>query len=359
MTITDDATRTFIAGLPKAELHVHLVGSASVPTVLGLANRYPDAGVPTDEAALAAFYGFTNFAHFIEVYIAVNSLVRTGDDIEALVVGIAADMAAQQIRYAEVTATPDSHLMVDIPAEDVAVAYAQGRRRALAEHRVEISWIFDIPGELGLRSGLRTIEWVERHAPDGSVGFGLGGPEVGVDRAQFADVFARARALGLASVPHAGETTGPETVWAALRHLRADRIGHGISSIRDPALLAHLAEHGIPLEVCPTSNLRTRAVERIEDHPFNALRDAGVTVTLNSDDPGMFSTTLCGEYEVAHDVFGIDHRGLAELARAAVRASFRRNDGKHLLLAEIDAYEAESGLPAGAHRGIGAPDITT
>ena len=333
-------TRSFIAGLPKAELHVHLVGSASVPTVLELARRHPDAGVPTDEAALAAFYEFTDFAHFIEVYIAVNSLVRTGADIEALVVGIAADMAAQQIRYAEVTATPDSHLLVDIPAEDIAVAYTEGRRRALAEHGVEIAWIFDIPGELGLPSGLRTIEWVEQHAPAGSVGFGLGGPEVGVDRAQFTDVFARARALGLASVPHAGETTGPATVWAALEHLGAVRIGHGISSVGDPALVAHLAEHGIPLEVCPTSNLRTRAVERIEDHPFVALRDAGVTLTLNSDDPGMFATTLCREYEVAHHVFGVDLHGLAELARTAVRASFRGVDGKRALLAEIDAYEA-------------------
>jgi len=135
VTTPDTETRTFIAGLPKAELHVHLVGSASVPTVLELANRHPDAGVPSDEDALQAFYEFTDFAHFIEVYIAVNSLVRTGEDIEALVVGIATDMAGQQIRYAEVTATPDSHLVVGISAADVAAAYTIGRARALAEPR--------------------------------------------------------------------------------------------------------------------------------------------------------------------------------------------------------------------------------
>ncbi len=339
MTALTAATRTFIAGLPKAELHVHLVGSASVPTVLELANRYPDAGVPTDEAALRACYEFTDFAHFIEVYIAVNSLVRTGEDIEALVVGIAADMAAQQIRYAEVTATPDSHLLVNIPAEDIAVAYTEGRRRALAEHGVELAWIFDIPGELGRPSGLRTIAWVERHAPTGSVGFGLGGPELGVDRAQFADVFAQARALGLASVPHAGETTGPETVWAALHELGADRIGHGIASAEDPALVTYLAERGIPLEMCPTSNVRTRAVERIEDHPFPVLRAAGVTLTLNTDDPGMFDTTLCREYEQVHEVFGVDQHGLADLARAAVGASFAPATTKAALVGEINAYE--------------------
>jgi len=335
----------FIAGLPKAELHVHLVGSASVPTVLELARRHPDSGVPTEPEALSAFYEFTDFAHFIEVYIAVNSLIRTPEDIEALVVGIGADMAGQNVRYAEVTATPDSHLVVGIAAEDVAAAYTVGRARALAEHGVELSWIFDIPGELGLPSGLRTIDWVEQYAPEGSVAFGLGGPEQGIDRPQFAAVFARARALGLASVPHAGETTGPETVWDAINSLAAQRIGHGIAAAQDPGLMDYLAEHAIPLEVCPTSNLRTRAVSRIEDHPFPALRAAGVTLTLNSDDPGMFDTTLCKEYEIAHSVFGLSSVELADLARAAVRASFRSDAGKRALLAEIDAYERVK-LPA-------------
>ena len=329
----------FIAGLPKAELHVHLVGSASVPTVLELARRHPDSGVPTEPAALTAFYEFTDFAHFVEVYIAVNSLVRTAEDIETLIVGISADMAAQNVRYAEVTATPDSHLLVGISAEDIAAAYTIGRARALAEHGVELAWIFDIPGELGLPSGLRTIDWVEQHAPEGGVAFGLGGPEQGIGRPQFAAVFARARALGLASVPHAGETTGPETVWDAINSLAAQRIGHGIAAAQDPALMDYLAEHGIALEVCPTSNLRTRAVARIEDHPFPVLREAGITLTLNSDDPGMFDTTLCHEYELAHTVFGLSSVDLADLARTAVRASFRSETGKRELLAEIDAYE--------------------
>jgi len=329
----------FIAGLPKAELHVHLVGSASVSTVLELARRHPDSGVPTEPAALSGFYEFTDFGHFIEVYIAVNSLVRTPEDIEALVVGIGADMAGQNIRYAEVTATPDSHLQVGIPAEEIAAAYTVGRARALSEHGVELAWVYDIPGELGLPSGLRTIDWVERHAPAGSVGFGLGGPEQGIDRPQFAAVFARARALGLASVPHAGETTGPETVWDAINSLAAQRIGHGIAAAQDPALMDYLGEHGIALEVCPTSNLRTRAVARLEDHPFQALRQAGVMLTLNSDDPGMFDTTLCKEYEIAHNTFGLSSAELADLARAAVRASFRDETGKRGLLAEMDAYE--------------------
>jgi aminodeoxyfutalosine deaminase len=172
------------------------------------------------------------------------------------------------------------------------------------------------------------------------ISFGLGGPEIGVPRPQFKPYFDRARAAGLHSVPHAGETTGPETVWDALRELGAERIGHGISAARDPALMAHLAEHGIPLEISPTSNLRTRAVPGLDEHPLPALVAAGVTVTINSDDPPMFGTTLEQEYAVAARLLGLDAAGVAGLARAAVDASFLPDAGKAELRAEIDTYAA-------------------
>ena len=333
-----DPLDAWIAGLPKVELHVHLVGSASVPTVLELARRHPESGVPTDEAALRDFYSFTDFAHFIEVYIAVSALVRTADDVEALAGGVLADLAAQQVRYVELTVTPDSHLLMGIEPDGVAEALTRARSRARTELDLAVGWTFDIPGELGLASGERTIDWVERFAPDGSVGFGLGGPEIGVPRPQFAEVFARARALGLVSLPHAGETTGPQTVWDALQVLGAQRIGHGITSAQDPALMAHLAEHRIPLEVCPTSNVRTRAVDSLEQHPWQQLVDAGVTLTLNSDDPGMFATTLNHEYAVAHDVFGVDRAGLVALARTALDVSYAPDDVRRRVAAELHAH---------------------
>ncbi len=334
---------TWIAALPKVELHVHLVGSASVPTVLQLARRHPDSGVPTDEDALRDFYTFTDFAHFIEVYIAVSALVRTADDVEALAVGVLADLAGQQVRYVELTVTPDSHLLMGIEPDGLAEALTRARARARAELGLDVAWTFDIPGELGLVSGERTIDWVERFAPHGSIGFGLGGPEIGVPRPQFADVFARARALGLASLPHAGETTGPQTVWDALQVLGAQRIGHGIAAVQDATLMGHLAEHRIPLEVCPTSNIRTRAVASLEEHPWQRLVDAGVVVTLNSDDPGMFATTLNQEYAVAHDVFGADRDGLVALARTALDVSYASDEVRRRVGAELDAYATASG----------------
>jgi aminodeoxyfutalosine deaminase len=337
MTSSDSDIASFIAALPKAELHVHLVGSASIPTVLDLARRRPDAGVPTDEATLRKFYEFTDFAHFVDVYITVNSLVVSGEDIETLVVGLARDLAGQNVRYAEVTVTPHSHLRAGIPAEDVVAGLGAGRRRALSEHGVQLNWIHDIPGELGPESGLATAAFVLKHQPEGTVAFGLGGPEIGWPRELFKESFDQARGAGLHSVPHAGETTGPESVWSAIRTLGAERIGHGISAARDPALLDHLGEHGIPLEVCPTSNVRTVSVPSLDEHPLPQLLDAGVLLTLNTDDPGMFHTTLNREYEIAHEKFGLGRAELAELARNAVRAAFCDEPTRRQLLAGIDA----------------------
>jgi aminodeoxyfutalosine deaminase len=167
------------------------------------------------------------------------------------------------------------------------------------------------------------------------VGCGLGGPEIGVPRAQFKPHFDRARAAGLHSVPHSGESTGPETIWDAIRELGAERIGHGIAAIRDPRLVDHLAEHRIPLEISPTSNLATRVVERIEDHPIRALRDAGVVVTVNSDDPPMFGTTLNREYAIAADLLDLDEGGLRELATTALDVSFAPDDVKARIRREI------------------------
>jgi aminodeoxyfutalosine deaminase len=326
---------------------VHLQGAASPDTVLELARRHPRLGVPTEAEQLRRFYTFTDFAHFIEVYISVNRLVRTADDVRALVTGLGRDLAQVQVRYAEVTVTPDSHLLMGIPPDALADALTRGRSEVQDVHGVELAWVFDIPGELGRESGLRTVEWLEGHLPQHSVGFGLGGPEQGVPRAQFRDVFERARALGLRSVPHAGESTGPQTIRDSLDVLEAVRIGHGISAAQDASLLAELVERDVVLEVCPTSNVCTRAVPSLAEHPFPRLREAGVRVTLNTDDPGMFDTDLNREYLVAHQVFGLDAAALAELARESVRASFASDATRQRVLAEIDDYVDGALVPAG------------
>ncbi|GHE46731.1 aminodeoxyfutalosine deaminase [Streptomyces griseoaurantiacus] len=333
--------RAFIAGLPKAELHVHHVGSASPRIVSELAARHPDSKVPSDPEALADYFTFTDFAHFIQVYLSVVDLIRTPEDVRLLTYEVARDLARQQVRYAELTLTPfSSTVRRGIDERAFMDAIEDARKSAEAEFGTVLRWCFDIPGEAGLESAEETARLAtdDRIRPEGLVSFGLGGPEIGVPRPQFKPYFDRAIAAGLRSVPHAGETTGPETVWDALRELRAERIGHGTSSARDPKLLAHLAEHRIPLEVCPTSNIATRAVATLEEHPLRAFVDAGVLVTVNSDDPPMFGTDLNTEYAVAARLLDLDERGVAALAKNAVEASFLDPAGKARIATEIDAY---------------------
>ncbi|HWH00956.1 MAG TPA: adenosine deaminase [Pilimelia sp.] len=332
--------RAFIADLPKAELHVHHVGSASPRIVAELAARHAGATpVPADPDALADYFTFRDFAHFLEVYLSVVELVRDADDVHLLTFEIARELAHQRVRYAELTVTPYSHVRRGIPAPEFCAAIEDARRRAQAELGVELRWCFDIPGQTGAAAD-ETLRIALTEQPDGLVSFGLGGPERGVRRADFADHFAAARAAGLRSVPHAGEVAGPESIWEALRDLHADRIGHGIACLADPALVAHLAQQRIPLEVCPTSNVRTRAVPSLAEHPLPAMAAAGLVLTINSDDPPMFGTTLNDEYAVAADLLGLDAAGVADLARTAVTASFAAPRRRAELLAEIDAYVA-------------------
>ncbi|KAB1908654.1 adenosine deaminase [Micromonospora tulbaghiae] len=334
---------TFIAGLPKVELHVHHVGSASPRIVAELAARHEGRSpVPADPEALADYFAFRDFAHFIEVYLSVVDLIRDADDVWLLTHEVARELARQQVRYAELTVTPYSHVNRGIPAPAFCEAIEDARKRAEADFGIALRWCFDIPGEAGLPAAEQTLRIALDERPDGLISFGLGGPEIGVPRPQFKPWFDQARAAGLRSVPHAGETTGPETIWDALRELGAERIGHGISAAQDPALLAHLAEQRIPLEISPTSNVRTRAVPSLDEHPLPRLVDAGVPISINSDDPPMFGTTLNDEYAVAARLLRLGPDGVAALARDAVAAAFLAPAEQARITAEIDAYLASA-----------------
>jgi aminodeoxyfutalosine deaminase len=331
-------SREFLTGLPKAELHVHHVGSASPRIVAELAARHPESPVPADPAALAQYFQFTDFAHFIDIYLSVVDLIKTPEDVRLLTYEVAREMAAQNLRYAELTCTPYTSVTRGIAPEAYCEAIEDARIAAEKELGITLRWIFDISGESGLPGADGTLEVALKNRPEGLVGFGLGGPEIGVPRPQFAPHFEAAVAAGLHSVPHAGETTGPETIWDAIRYLKAERIGHGTSAMQDPALVDYLREHRIPLEVSPTSNIATRAVASYDVHPLRAMVEAGLVVTINSDDPPMFGTDLVSEYAVAAKLLDLDEAGAAELARTAVRVSFAEDSLKTALLAEIDAY---------------------
>ena len=334
---------SFVDELPKVELHLHLVGSASVPTVLELAGRHPAGnGVPRSEPELRAFFEFRDFPHFAEVYGAVSALVREPGDVAALVTGAARDLAGQNVRYAELTVTPYTFTSAGMPARELTSALDIAAGEAGREHGVRIGYIFDIASEYGTEAARATLDHALSCPPEALAGFGLAGIEQARPAHQdvFRDVFAAAIAAGLHSVPHAGEMSGPETIWEAVNGLRAERIGHGISCLADPSLVAYLRETQIPLEVCPTSNVCTRQVPDLAAHPLPRLLAEGLFVTLNSDDPPMFGTSLTQEYQRAASVLGLSRDQLADLARAGVRASFLDAAAKQGLLDEIDAAVA-------------------
>ena len=331
----------FIAAMPKAELHVHLEGTVRPRTLLMLAQKHGTTLPAVDEAGLADFFRFRNFPHFVEVYMAVCDCLRDAADFELIVREFGEDAARQNIRYLEVHFNPEPHVRKrNVSFAEMLVGMNRGRAAVKAQWGVEMRWIADgvRDAESGLVSVDTTVSWIAGLDPAaGVVALGLGGNEVGHPPGPFARAFARARDAGLHVVAHAGETTGPETIRASLRELHAERVGHGISAVDDATLVAELIASGIPLEVCPTSNVRTGVVATMVMHPFRLLDEAGVMVTVNSDDPALFGVSLTDEYRVLARDFGYGPDDLERISQHAVAASFLSTREKQRLGAEFAA----------------------
>lgn len=280
----------FIRAMPKAELHVHLEGAIAPETLLTLARRNGVALPADDVAGIREWFAFRDFAHFIEIYVAVTRCLRHVEDYALIAHEFGAAMARQNVRYAEVTFSPSTHwALLGVPQEVWWRGLTAGRRRAEEEFGVRINWVFDIVRGPMLgdqdridRADYTTAVAIEGLA-DGVVGIGLGGTEIGAPPEPFAPWFDRARAAGLRSVPHAGETVGPASIWGALRALGAERLGHGVRCLEDPALVEHLRERQIPLEVSPSSNVCLGGSPTLADHPLPDLLAAGLYVTLTDE----------------------------------------------------------------------------
>ncbi|HEX5368547.1 MAG TPA: adenosine deaminase, partial [Dehalococcoidia bacterium] len=284
---------SFIRAMPKVELHVHLGGSILPETLLLLARRNgADLPARTLEE-LRDWYRFTDFAHFIDVYKRVQSCVTTPDDIELIAREFLAGQAKQGIRYTEITHSASRY---DVPFRDQLKALNRAADWALAELGVASAVILDIPREFDAADGLEVADWAIEGAENGVVALGLGGMETGNPPEKFRAAFDRAHAAGVACVPHAGEVVGAESIWGALRHLHADRIQHGVRCLEDPDLVTELRDRQIPLGVCVGSNIALGICSTWQAHPLGELIDAGLLVTLSSDDPPMFNTTLTDEF---------------------------------------------------------------
>jgi adenosine deaminase len=324
----------FINKMPKAELHIHLEGSISPATLLTLAESNGISLPHNTENQVQSLFNYPEFMNFAQTFLVFVQCLRKPEDFGYAVFQHGAAMAGQNIRYAEITWTPQLYMHLDHSLDDILDGLNEGRLKAKDEWGVEMRWIPDMVRSVP-EPMQAIVEWACRPETRrrGVVALGLGGPEKGYPTRLFKDIFSKAHELHLPVNPHAGENEGPESVWQAIHELNANRIGHGIRSVEDESLLEYLQEHKIPLEVCPTSNLRLNVYPSYAAHPLKKLIEEGCTVTLNTDDPVLFQTTLTDEYMHAVEDCGLTTDELKECVLNAVRVSYLENSEKEDMLA--------------------------
>lgn len=333
----------YLQAVPKVELHVHLEGAIQPETFLLLAQRN-NVSLPVKTVEEARkWFAYRDFPHFVEIFVAISSCLKTVEDYELIVYEFGAEIARQNVRYAEVTFSVSIHkYMLGIPHDTYFRGLQKGRARAQAEFGVEIRWVFDIVRDIpDEASRAKRADYTTRVAleckNEGVVALGLGGNEVNYPPEPFAPWFEKALSEGLHSVPHAGEIAGPASVWGALRTLGAERIGHGARSIEDASLVAYLAQQQVPLELCPCSNICLGVYPSLIEHPLSRLYAAGVPLSVNSDDPPLFNTSLNANVATLHDPFDFSLDTIDEILLNGVRHSFMPTEQKQKMEAGFRA----------------------
>jgi aminodeoxyfutalosine deaminase len=296
---------------PKIELHVHLEGTVRPDTLRTIAKRN-DYALPDD---LESLYRFRDFAHFIEVWILTTNALRTSEDFCQVVTDYAGEAASHGAVYLEAIFSPAERVVRGVEPDDIFSGYCDGLQQARELHGVEVRLTPDIFRGATPEQAEQVVRYSAKYRDRGVVAVGLGGLEAEYPPEAYADSFALAGSLGLASVPHAGEAAGAPSVRGALDALAADRIRHGIRAVEDPGLVGELADRGTVLDVCPLSNLRTGVVGALEEHPLPQLVAAGVRCSISTDDPAMFDTDLSRDYEAAA-ALGVSARAAYEAGLA-------------------------------------------
>jgi adenosine deaminase/aminodeoxyfutalosine deaminase len=341
-------SRSFIQSLPKAELHLHLEGSVDPATLAELSrryntplptenNRYDVAGsgdVLTDED-VRRLYSYNDFNGFLLAFKSVTERLRAPEDYELVTYRLMQKLRQQNVVHAEVYVSVGVIRWRGQPVEPIFEGLERGRERGQRDFGVSLLWIFDAVRHFGPEAAGEVFDLAARLRDRNVVGIGIGGDEARGPAEWFRDLYKKAADNGLRLTAHAGETTGSESIWGAM-NIGAERIGHGLAAARDPELLEIMAEKQIPVEICITSNLRTGACAELQEHPVRKFFDQGVMITLNTDDPAMFQTSLNREYEIARQEFNFSEEHLRELARNSIEASFLPVEKKLKFLSQID-----------------------
>jgi aminodeoxyfutalosine deaminase len=324
---------TFIRALPKAELHLHLEGTVDPVTLLELRQRHRKSGSLEE---IEQLYRYQDFTGFLMAFKAVTEDLRTAEDYELITYRLMEKLKAENILHAEVYVSVGVCLWREQDFPAIFQGLQRGRELGERDFGVSLLWIFDAVRQFGEPAAREVAQLAVRFKGPSVVGFGIGGDERKAGPELFRDVYAYAAENGLRLTIHAGETVGPESIWGGL-NLRAERIGHALSAWQDTELVEELATRQIPVEICITSNLRTGCLPALNDHPVRNYFNQGIMITLNTDDPAMFRTSLSHEYYIAQQSFGFNDEHLREVARNSFEASFLPAEKKLQFLNLFDA----------------------
>jgi aminodeoxyfutalosine deaminase len=332
----NESTGNFLRRLPKAELHLHLEGTVTPETLVELSERHPTDRLTLEQAQ--ALYRYVDFTGFLMAFKAITERLLAPEDYELITWRMAQSLAAQHVVHAEVYVSVGVvYYWRRIEFEPLFTGMERARLRAERELGLTILWIFDAVRHFGVEEAARVFrkaaEMRKEHCS--IAGIGIGGDERRMPPEPFAALYTEARDAGLRLTAHAGETTGPESIWGAL-NIGAERIGHGLSAQHDPELMEILSERQIPVEICMTSNVRTGSCPSLGEHPVRRYFESGLMITLNSDDPALFGSDLTGEYRLAEQEFCFTAEQLRELAANSIEASFLPPERKIALLRTIE-----------------------
>ena len=328
----------FIHRLPKVELHVHLEGSVQAETLLELSRAKGRLRKETEDwisQRIRRGFRYAGFKEFLNAFKLVTLLLETPSDYALITSRLVEWLAVQNVKYAEIILSAGVLLWKKQSVPAVFEAVAKAAREAGPRLGVRVNWIFDAVRQFGVGHARSVLRWAARFRPAGVVAFGLGGDEKAGPPDRFAAVYREARDLGLHVTAHAGETAGPESIRKSVELLGVERIGHGLTAAQDEAVMGLLRDRSIPLEVCPSSNVCTGLLNRLEDHPLPRFLRSGLVITLNSDDPAMFGTSLEGEFVLATRTFGLDSAAILLLSENGIRSAFLPQSERENLLAEL------------------------
>ncbi len=322
------ADLTWFERIPKVELHLHLEGAIPYDALWTLVQKYGGEDTVPSKEALQRRFLYKDFPHFIETWVWKNQFLREYEDFTFITEAVARDLAAQNIRYAEVFYSPPDFMRHGLETQRLTEAIRKG---LAAVEGIEVALVADLVRDFGPEKGERTLSEVNEVKALGVVGVGIGGSEQDFPPEAFEAVFAKARQLGFRTSAHAGEAAGPASVWGAIHSLKVDRIGHGTRAIEDAALVDYLVAHQIPLEMCPLSNVRTGTVASYTQHPVRRYFEQGIAFSINTDDPKMFGNSLAEEYALLVERHGFTREEIKALILKSIETSWMPAGNKQLM----------------------------